>query len=401
MTASTPLFADIYSERRETLREELADGVAVIWGSDKSEYELRGQRSNFYYLTGLDQANAALILLPEGNRLRSRGTTEERWTGEKVGPGKDAEDEMGIEKVSDISRIDSHIERFLKGETILYFDAEMSEIDSPLTKDQVWINTLREHNPFITVKDLSPIIAAHRQVKTRDEIELIAKSIDITRRGIMETMKVVGPGTFEYQVESTILYHFRYQGADGPAFDPIVGSGPNSTVLHYSRNDRLMEAGDLLVLDVGASYRNYAADITRTLPVSGQFTDEQAEIYDIVLEAQRLAIEQVQPGVLYREDIERAARTHIEEMGYGDYFIHGTSHFVGLDVHDVGDYKIPLEPGTILTVEPGIYIPEKGIGVRIEDMVLVTETGHEVLSRDIPKSRAEIEEAMRGTASTP
>jgi Xaa-Pro aminopeptidase len=161
-----------------------------------------------------------------------------------------------------------------------------------------------------------------------------------------------------------------------------------------------MEEGDLLVLDVGVEYRHYTADITRTLPVSGSFTEEQAEIYDIVLEAQRRAIDQIKPGALYREDIESAARDYIEEEGFGDYFIHGTGHFVGLDVHDVGDYEIPLEPGVILTIEPGIYIPDKGIGVRIEDMILVTENGHEILSRGIPKSRVEIEEAMREPAST-
>ncbi len=409
---TTSLSADVYEERRELVRSKLDGGVAIIWGIRSGMEDYGEQRSDFFYLTGLGEPNATLVLLPGGKRIRTRGKTlheilylpernleNERWTGEKLGPGEEAEEKTGIERIEDISRLNRHIERFLRGENTLHVSAEMAGIDDPLTKDQLWINSLREHDPFITIEDLSPILAGMRWKKGPVEIEQIRRAIDITRRAILETLKTVSPGLFEYQVESTILYFFRYQGADGPAFVPIVGSGPNSTVLHYSANNRRMEEGDLLVLDVGASYRHYASDITRTLPVSGTFTPEQAEIYDVVLEAQRRAIEEVRPGALYREDIERAARDYIQEKGYGDYFLHGTGHFVGLDVHDVGDYEIPLEPGVILTIEPGIYIPEKGIGIRIEDMVLVTENGHENLSRDIPKSRLEIEEAMRATHS--
>ena len=402
------LFADPYSDRRKALRDYLTDGIAIIWGTGEEEYELKGQRTDFLYLTGLAQPNAALILLPGGKRLQPRGKTlteilylpernsmEERWTGKELGPGREAEEETGVEKVFDISKINDHIKRLIKGETLLYLSAEKADIDEPLTRDQLWINSFHEHYPFVSVRDLATTIAALRQVKAPEEIELMNKAITITHRAIAEAMKVVSPNVYEYQVEATISYYFRYLGAEGSAFSPIVGSGPNSTILHYSRNDRLMEEGDLLILDVGAKYHHYAADITRTLPVSGQFTEEQAEIYDIVLEAQRRAIETIKPGALYHKDIDAASRDYIKEKGYGDYFIHGTGHFVGLDVHDVGDYEIPLQPGMVLTVEPGIYIPQKEIGVRIEDMVLVTDDGHEVLSRDIPKSRDQIEAAMR------
>ncbi len=405
--------ADVYEERRELVRRRLDGGVAIIWGTRSGSEDYRNQRGDFFYLTGLDEPDGVLVLLPGGKRIRSRGRIlqeilylpernreEERWTGEKLGPGEESEEKTGIERIDDVSLLNRHIERFLRDEKILHASIERSGIDDPLTKDQLWINSLREHNPFVIVEDLSPTLANMRWKKGPAEIDLIRTAIEITRRALLETIKMVSPGLFEYQVESTVLYFFRYQGADGPAFTPIVGSGPNSTILHYSANNRRMEEGDLLVLDVGAEFRHYAADITRTLPVSGSFTEEQAEIYDIVLEAQRRAIDQVKPGALYREDIESAARDYIEEEGFGDYFIHGTGHFVGLDVHDVGDYEIPLEPGVILTIEPGIYIPDKGIGVRIEDMVLVTENGHEILSRGIPKSRVEIEEAMRKPAST-
>jgi Xaa-Pro aminopeptidase len=408
LALSPALYADPYSDRRKTLRDELIEGIAIIWGAGGDEYELRGQFTDFFYLTGFNQPNAALILLPGGKRLRSRGkiltevlylpkrdSMEEMWTGTKLGPGEKAEKETGVDNVFDISKLNNHIVKFLRDETIMHVSTNMADLDEPLTRDQVWINALRDRNPFITFRDLSTTIAALRQVKNQEELELMKRAISITSRAITEAMKVVSPNVYEYQVESTVNYYFRYLGGDGPAFSPIVGSGPNSTVLHYSLNDRLMEEGDLLILDVGASYQQYAADITRTLPVSGQFTEEQAEIYDIVLEAQRRAIEAITPGALYRKDIDAAARKYIEEKGYGDYFSHGTGHFIGLDVHDVGDYEIPLKPGMVLTVEPGIYIQEEEIGIRIEDMVLVTKNGHEVLSSELPKSRDQIEAGMR------
>ena len=348
---STHLLADPYADRRDALRGKLTDGIAVIRGMNEEEYELKGQRSDFLYLTGVDQPHAALVLLPEGRPIHSRGKTfheilylpernprQERWTGEQLGPGEDAEKETGIEKVSDIAGLDRQLATFLRGEGVLYFSGDMGAPDGPLTRDQVWINNLKEHNPFVTVHELSPIIAGMRQVKDEGELDKMMRAIDITRQAILAAMKAAGPGAYEYQAESILLGRFRYLGADGPSFPPIVGSGPNSTVLHYDKNERRMEEGDLLILDVGAQYRHYAADITRTVPVSGRYSEDQAEIYDIVLEAQRRAIEAVRPGALYRDDIDAAARGYIEEMGYGEDFIHGTGHFVGLDVHDAGDY---------------------------------------------------------------
>ena len=403
------LRADPCSERREALRKEMTEGVLVIWGANEREHELTGQRSDFFYLTGLDQANAALLLFPEGKRLHPRGkalaeilylpdrdSQSEMWTGKVLGPDEEAEKATGIEKVLDISRLNGHLEGFLLGETLLYVSADMAGLDAPLTRDQIWINSLRERNPFIAIKDLSPTLAVMRQVKSPEELDAIRKAIELTGRAIDEAMKIARPGIFEYQIESTVLYFFRYLGGEGPSFPPIVGSGPNSAVLHYSKNDRRMEEGDLIVLDIGARFGHYAADITRTVPVSGYFTPEQAEIYDIVLEAQRLAIEKIRPGASYREDIDQTARNYIREKGYEEYFTHGVGHFVGLEVHDAGDYESPLQPGMVLTIEPGIYLPDKEIGVRIEDMVLVTESGCEILSGAIPRARSEIEAAMQG-----
>jgi Xaa-Pro aminopeptidase len=386
----------------------VTDGIIVVWGQREEAYEFRGPRNDFLYLTGLDQPDAALILIPGGKRLYSRGISlteilylpkrnplEESWTGEKLGPGDRAEVRTGIDNAYDIANLGNHIMKFLRNEKSLYVSAELSDPGNPLTKDQMWINSIRDANPFITIKDLSTYISSMRQRKTAGELEKMRKAIDITYRAILEAMKMVAPGIYEYQVEATVQYYFRFLGGDGQAFDPIVGSGPNSTILHYFANERKMEEGDILVLDVGAQYAGYSSDISRTLPVSGNYTEEQAEIYDIVLEAQRLAIEKIMPGALYREDIDATARAYIADNGYGEYFSHGTGHFVGLDTHDSGEFDIPLEPGMVITVEPGIYIPEKNIGVRIEDMVLVTEEGHEVLSREVPRTREEIENIMQ------
>ena len=399
--------SDPYADRREALRGTIGEGIAIVRGRGRGDFDLLGQRADFVYLTGLDQPGAVLLLLPGGRRLRPRGPrltevlylprrnrSAERWTGEELGPGEAAETATGIESVRDIAKFEDQLARLLRDETTLYVSGETAGRHTPPTADQAWIREIESHHVFLSVKDLSPRIAVLRQRKSEAEIERMRKAIDITGAAVDAAARMIGPGVTEYQVESTVEYTFRFQGGDGPAFDTIVASGPNATVLHYSENERILESGDLLILDMGARYEGYAADITRTFPVSGHFTEAQAEIYDIVLEAQRLAIEQIHPGALYREEIDAAARGHIEEAGYGDDFIHGTGHFVGLEVHDVGEYDVPLEPGMILTVEPGIYLTEKGFGVRIEDMVLVTETGHEVLSAAIPKSREAIEAAM-------
>ncbi|MFQ5770634.1 MAG: M24B family metallopeptidase, partial [bacterium] len=216
-----------------------------------------------------------------------------------------------------------------------------------------------------------------------------------------EAMRSVKPGLYEYQLEAISEYVFKRGGSEYPAFPSIVGSGPNSIVLHYSENRRKMENGDLVVIDIGAEYHGYAADVTRTIPVNGKFTGEQKRIYEIILRAQKQAITAIKPGVPFR-DIHKVAKKTIEEAGYGKYFSHGTSHYLGLDAHDVGDYGA-LQPGMVITVEPGIYIPEGSdldkaywnIGIRIEDDVLVTEDGYKILSDKAPKEIDDIEKLMK------
>jgi Xaa-Pro aminopeptidase len=234
----------------------------------------------------------------------------------------------------------------------------------------------------------------------------LRRAIDITAEAQREAMRAVSPGMFEYEIEAIIEYTFRRNGAERVGFPSIVGSGPNSVTLHYDKNRRQTEAGDLVVMDIGAEWGYYTADVTRTVPVSGRFTTRQRTVYDIVLGAQQAAIDAVKPGVTIAE-LTRIAQQYMETNS-GDvcgsescrrYFLHGLSHWLGMDVHDVGDYARPLEPGMVLTIEPGIYIASEQIGVRIEDDILVTATGHEILSGAAPRTADEIETAMAAGAT--
>src|SRR5262245_2332344 len=212
-------------------------------------------------------------------------------------------------------------------------------------------------------------------------------------KGEQAAARTIGPGVMEYEVEAALEYEFRRSGAERPGFPSIVGSGPYSTILHYDKSERRMQAGDLVVVDVGAEYGGYSGDVTRTFPVSGKFSPRQREIYQIVLDAQKAAIAKIKPGVRIN-DVHEAAMNYIRSKGYEKNFIHGTSHHIGLEVHDVGDTFRPLEPNMVITVEPGIYIPEEQLGIRIEDDVLVTSTGARVLSV-FPKEIAAIEALVK------
>jgi Xaa-Pro aminopeptidase len=244
-------------------------------------------------------------------------------------------------------------------------------------------------------------IAALRQVKDADEIARLRKAIDITAEAHREVMRAAAPGMWEYELEATIEHTFRRRGAERVGFPSIIGSGINSTTLHYDKNRRRTEPGDLVVMDIGAEYGYYSADVTRTIPISGKFTARQRAIYDLVYGAHRAAIDSVRPGITLGR-LQQIAQTYMRDHSgttCGDqpctrYFIHGLSHWLGMDVHDVGQFNVPLEPGMVFTIEPGIYIPEERLGVRIEDDILVTATGGEVLSAAAPTTAAEVERAM-------
>ncbi len=381
-----------YKQRRQKLASQV-DGVIVLFAAPAEDLVQYQQEDNFYYLTGFDEPAAILLLDGTGDGLEEilfipqRDLDEERWTGEKLGPGPRAVSETGVTRVEALERFASRFERTLeKGHTVY-----------TLTDQEDNVSRLREVAPDADIENLAPTLALDRQVKTASELVILTKAIDITMKAQAAAAGVIAPDVGEYEVEAMIEYEFRRNGAERPGFPSIVGSGPNATILHYDRNTRKMAAGDLVVADVGAEYGGYTADITRTYPVSGKFSQRQREIYQIVLDAQKAALERVKPGATIggrgSRSIHAAAREHIQSKGYGDYFIHGTSHHIGLEVHDVGPVGRPLEANMVITVEPGIYIPDENIGVRIEDDVLVTKTGYRILS-DFPREIDEIEALM-------
>ncbi|HJS47601.1 MAG TPA: M24 family metallopeptidase, partial [Gemmatimonadales bacterium] len=250
--------------------------------------------------------------------------------------------------------------------------------------------------------DLRPPLAALRLVKDGDELGRLRRAIALTAEGQAAAARAIRPGAWEYQVEAEVEAAFRRGGAERLGFPSIIGSGPNATVLHYDKARRRMAAGELVVVDVGAEFGYYSADVTRTWPVSGRFTPRQRRLYDLVLGAQEAAIAAVRPGETVA-GLNRVARDWLRAHS-GDacgadscerHFVHGLSHWLGMDVHDVGDYATPLAAGMVLTIEPGLYLPEEEIGIRIEDDVLVTASGAEVLSAAIPRTAGAVEQAMQ------
>jgi len=358
-----------YHARRERLAQRIKGNALVMRAAPDRELTKYHPEPNFYYLTGFDEPNAILLLDAASDPpqeylfLPERKPAEERWTGPKLGPGAEAEKATGFAKVLPVSQFDSTLKRVSDRAKSVY-----------------------------NLHDVEADIAYLRQVKSSTELALLEKAIQITTKAEEAAARTIAPEVMEYEVEAAVEYEFRRNGGEGPGFPSIIGSGPFSTVLHYDKNERRIRSGDLVVVDIGAQYGGYSADVTRTFPASGKFSPRQREIYQIVLDAQKAAIAKVKPGARI-SDLHQAAMSYIRSKGYEKYFTHGTSHHIGLEVHDVGDTSRPFEPNMVITVEPGIYLPDENLGVRLEDDVLVTPTGYRVLST-FPKEIADIEASM-------
>ena len=359
-----------YKARRDRLAARIKGNVLVVRAAPEQELVKYYQEPNFYYLTGFDQPEAILLLDAASNPpqeflfLPERKPATERWTGPKLGPGPEAEKATGFTKVLPTSEFDATLKSASQHAKAVY-----------------------------GLKDVEKEMAYLRQTKSATELTLLEKAIQITVKAQEAAARTITPGVMEYEVQAALEYEFTRNGAERPGYPSIVGSGPFSTVLHYNDNRRRMQAGDVVVVDVGAEYSGYSADVTRTYPVSGKFSPRQREIYQIVLDAQKAAIAKVKPGARI-SDMHNAAMGYIRSKGYEKYFIHGTGHHIGLEVHDVGETSRPFEPNMVITAEPGIYIPEEQLGIRIEDDVLVTGTGYRVLS-DFPKEISEIEALVK------
>lgn len=384
--------ANIYKERRERVKKEIREGLAILLAGAVKRFGCPFRvDKNFFYLTGIKEPGAVLLIARK----------ERRSEGELIFvPGKvDKKRREEIARISGVSQIlaldnlDRHLPFILSGRENIYTPIPRISLSSPPSAGIRFVNRIKEHFPQLEIRDLSPILTGMRMVKSEEELEIMKKAIGITTAGLSEAIRSAEPGVYEYQLQAVVEYVFRFHGAERNGFPSIVGSGPNSVIIHYHKNTRKIKPGELVVLDVGAEFSEYTGDITRTIPISGRFTRRQREIYEIVLEAQRRGIAACRPGATLA-DIDKAARSYIEEKGYGRYFIHGVGHSLGLDVHDSMLPDARLVPGMIITVEPGIYIPEENLGVRIEDDILITVEGHIVLSSHLPKKPEDIERLM-------
>jgi Xaa-Pro aminopeptidase len=422
----------------EFIKRMNPDSVAILASareatrSNDTNYRYR-QDSDFYYLTGFDEPEAIAVVAPSREQkytlfVRPRDPEREIWDGRRAGV-EGAKSEFGADEAYSISEFDEKLGEILNGATNLYYRIGNGnpDLDETVVAQIRRLRALgrRGMRAPEAVIDTGAILHEMRLFKSAEEIEHMQRAADISAEAHREAMLQARPGMKEYEVEALIEYHFRKSGANAPAYTSIVGGGANATVLHYINNDAELKDGDLLLIDAGAEYKGYAADITRTFPVNGRFTEGQREIYDLVLEAQLTCIEMVRPGSRPQDINKRATEvltegmvrlgllkgdveTLIKEEKYKQFYMHTVGHFLGLDVHDVGRYHIKdesrqLEPGMVMTVEPGLYIaadtkdiPEKylGIGVRIEDDVLVTEDSNHILSSRAPKQVEEIEELM-------
>ena len=375
------------------------------------------QEENFYYLTGHNEEGAALLLVPEsaeqkgwsGAReilyLPPRDLAEERWNGPRLGPDDPGiQEKTGFARVETFAKLRDALAALAKNYPEIYTELPGPH-DEGYPHAANWSKWVKDLAPQASLKDVSSAVATLRAIKSPGELALMQKAIDPSIDAHLAAMKMMRPGLYEYQVAARMVEIHAYAGCETEAYSPIVGTGFNSTVLHYNKLDRRIEDGDIVLLDVAGQYSGYASDITRTIPANGKFTQRQREIYEIVLGAQNAAMEALKPGMTLSgqgpASLQKIAMDYIDSHGkdkegrsLGRYYIHGLSHHVGLDVHDPSGPARPLEPGMVITIEPGIYIPEENLGVRIEDDVLITPTGYKQLTARLPRSVDEIEKIM-------
>lgn len=384
--------------RREAVARQCPSSVIMVTAAPapRQDYDPYRPSPDFLYLTGVEKGPAALVMLTDAEGalsrdillLPKRNRFRERWEGPRPSVDSEKAAERGYSEILPVEELSELVAGLLKTEGLKSFrvsgrsrqELEQMKLAAPSGAKLV---------------SARPAIAEGRLTKDAAELALLQRSIDITCSAQIEAMRSIAPGQFEYEVQAVIEHTFLRFGAPHPAFESICGSGPKSCVLHYTANRRQTKPGDLIVMDIGANVLGYCADVTRTVPVSGRFTPRQREIYEIVLEAQAAGIAAVKPGATIGQ-VHRAAYNVIAKKGYARYFFHGTSHWLGLETHDVPAARrgAGFKPGMVLTVEPGIYIAAEELGVRIEDDVVVTEDGCEVMSKRAPRSVEEIEALM-------
>ncbi len=422
----------VYAERRARLAVQ-ADAPILLFGftgrEEASQNYIFAQEENFYYLTGHNEEGAALIILPKNLPreaaealasgaaapaeilyLPPKNPRKEKWNGARMSPDdSDIHEKTGFAQVSPFSQMRAAVETLAKHYAAFYTILPYQKENGGYPHENEWNAWIKQIVPGAELKDIRARIGALRQVKSPGELAFLRRAIDLSLDAQLAAMRMMRPGLYEYQIAARMVEVHAMGGSEAEGYAPIVGAGIHSTELHYNKLSRKIESGDIVVMDVGAQFSGYSADITRAVPANGKFTPRQHEIYEIVLGAQNAAIAAVRPGMDFcsknEKNLYRIAFDYINTHGkdlngkpLGQYFIHGLGHHIGLNVHDAGDRCRPLEPGMVVTIEPGIYILEESLGVRLEDDVLVTENGHENLSQRLPRDPAEIEKLMAEAA---
>jgi Xaa-Pro aminopeptidase len=402
------------------------NGVVVLFAATESDgpndlYGFR-QDDNFYYLSGLSEPGSALMIVSAAEAkgetaarsyaeilyLPPRNLTQEKWTGPKLGAeNPEASKITGFDHVEEMGQLPNDVDKYVgSARPQIYTDVASQDEPSPSSRPLAFLKRL---NAYMSFQDVKPMISSLRTGKDAGEVALLRKAVDASVAAHFAAFKAVKPGVNEREIAALMEYEWGKRGCERVAYAPIVGSGYYSTVLHYSDDDKVMKSGDVVVIDAAGEYSMYASDITRTLPVNGHFTARQREIYDIVLGAQQAAADAFVSGKSTirgdgPESLFKVAKDYINSHGkdlhgepLGKYFIHGLGHSVGLNVHDATDYSVPLGPGQVFTIEPGIYIPEENLGVRIEDDYWVDPDGKLVkLSGALPSKAGEVEKLMAG-----
>ena len=409
-----------YHARRVALAKVMEGGALVLFAPTEAEgpnnlYGFR-QDDNFYYLTGWSEPGAALLInsnpYVEILFLAEHNVTQEKWTGPKLGPeDPKAPSLTGFDKVESLDKMHDELLKILpQPRATVFTDPGANGQTTPSTGPVEWLRRGNAFPNYVSFRDFKPLVARLRMVKDAGEMHMITRATDASSAAHRAAFKSIHPGVSEREISALMQFEFGKRGCERPAYAPIVGSGFYSTVLHYSADSEIMKEGDIVVMDVGGEYSMYATDITRTAPVHGKFTARQREIYNIVLASQeaamqafqlgksKLATSRTDPDSLYKVAFDYI-NTHGKDLHgepLGKYFIHGLGHHVGLNVHDANDPALPLDKGMVFTLEPGIYIPEEKLGVRIEDMFAVGTDGKLIMiSRDLPRTADEVEAAMK------
>jgi len=408
---------NFFATNRQKLGDVISNNSIAIFFAGQAPYKSADEtypftpNRNFYYLTGIDEEKVIMVMVNINGEVSEMLFIQEndpvmaKWVGETISEveAKEVSDIEDIRLLKDFeSTIAGYFDRFSMNNVFL--DLERQEFNIPRTPSQNFAGEIMQRYPYIKVKNIYHDIALLRTIKREEEIELIKKAIDITYDGIKEIWSNAKSGMKEYEIEAYFNYILKKNGVKDFAFPTIAATGKNATILHYVDNNTTTEDGELMLLDLGAQYKYYNGDISRTFPINGKFTERQKEVYNIVLEANETVMKAVKPGVTTGElqDITKRVLAEgckkigliKEDSELNKYYYHGVAHPLGLDTHDVGPRNVELKPGMIITDEPGLYIEEEGIGVRIEDDILVTEDGYINLSAHIIKSVEDIEAFM-------